>query len=147
MGSMLDKQIQSNQESLLRLQQEEYLLNQEIGGFDSKKQADLIETKKSLLDKLVQNEFEVQIVGLGLQDDKNDLTSFQSYLAGAGLFLTIAAIAITYSLSSEPKKKSNQLEVRQLVTGQGIYIPSNQEQLARDLNHEIEKYLKESGRK
>lgn len=68
-------------------------------------------------------------------------------MAGAGLFLTIAAIAITYSLSSKPKNKSNQLEERRLVSGQGIYIPANQEQLARDINHEVEKYLKESGKK
>lgn len=147
MGSELDKQLQSNQESLLRLQQEKYLLNKEIGGLDSKKQAVLIENKESLLDKLVQDEFAVQTAGLGLQDLKNDFTTFQSYMAGAGLFLTIAAIAITYSLSSKPKNKSNQLEERRLVSGQGIYIPANQEQLARDINHEVEKYLKESGKK
>ncbi|OHX41354.1 hypothetical protein [Cytobacillus oceanisediminis] len=141
LGSNMDKQLQTNQETLLKLQKEKYLINEEIEGLDNQKQAALIETNKSKLDKLVQDEFDLQTVGLELQEVKNEYSTLQSYLAGAGLFLTIAAIALAYAISSEPKKKKSiQLKGRKSKSKKGIYIPANQKQLARDLKQEVEKY-------
>lgn len=144
LGSKADADTQLNQVNLLLIQQKKYVVSREIESLDSTSQIDLIEAKKVQLDQLVQQEFSLQSKELELQKLKDGNATTLSYLGGIGLYLTIGSIAIAYSLSSEPKKKPIQESGIRLVSGQGIYIPADQEQLSTDLNHEVQKFIKSS---